>query len=250
MTLPILQPTASVIDQRVASVLSVQFNLSYGTAEPADWKTLFGLEDFTISGNPNRVETSNYNSRSATGIAYTSYKEVNRDLQVTGVVSDELHDGAVEEVHAYLKERADTAQKVQWRAFDQDGVGGTSSAISAVGWDRQQGAWNALRKWNLTLAGGTLEESATNPMAVPPTLTTVLPAGESVGDTVTLTGTGFDLSHAPVTAVKFGATDAPGFTVVSATSITVAIPVGATGAVDVTVVNKFGTSNAVSYTVV
>jgi len=73
-----------------------------------------------------------------------------------------------------------------------------------------------------------------------PAVTAVSPAtGPSSGGTaVTVTGTGFT----GATAVRFGATPTAGFTVVSATQITVTAPAGAAGSVDITVVAPGGTS--------
>ncbi|MGW7639944.1 IPT/TIG domain-containing protein [Streptomyces decoyicus] len=78
-----------------------------------------------------------------------------------------------------------------------------------------------------------------------PVLTSVVPASgpEAGGTTVTLTGTGL----ATATAVRFGATPAASFTIVSDTHITAVAPAG-TGTVPVTVTTPGGTSNGISYT--
>nr|WP_314607725.1 putative Ig domain-containing protein [uncultured Janthinobacterium sp.] len=74
----------------------------------------------------------------------------------------------------------------------------------------------------------------------PPTITGVSPAsGPTTGGTsVTITGTGFT----GATAVKFGATNATGYTVNSATQITATAPAGSAGTVNVTVTTAGGTS--------
>ncbi|WP_412566046.1 beta strand repeat-containing protein [Streptomyces decoyicus] len=78
-----------------------------------------------------------------------------------------------------------------------------------------------------------------------PVLTSVVPASGPAagGTTVTLTGTGL----ATASAVRFGATPAASFTVVSDTHITAVAPAG-TGTVPVTVTTPGGTSNGISYT--
>ncbi|WP_326597075.1 beta strand repeat-containing protein [Streptomyces sp. NBC_01803] len=77
-----------------------------------------------------------------------------------------------------------------------------------------------------------------------PTLTSLNPNSgpASGGNTVTLTGTNF----LGATAVRFGATPALSFTVVSSTQITAVVPPG-TGTVQVTVTTPAGTSNARPY---
>ncbi|MFI0714392.1 IPT/TIG domain-containing protein [Streptomyces inhibens] len=78
-----------------------------------------------------------------------------------------------------------------------------------------------------------------------PTLTSVSPVSGPVtgGTTVTLTGAGLT----GASAVRFGATAATSFTVVSDTEVTAVAPAGS-GTVQVTVVTPGGTSNAVAYT--
>ncbi|MFF4483233.1 IPT/TIG domain-containing protein [Streptomyces sp. NPDC001520] len=80
-----------------------------------------------------------------------------------------------------------------------------------------------------------------------PTLTGAAPALGPLtgGTTVTLTGTNL----LGATAVRFGATPASSFTVVSATQITAVAPPGS-GTVQITVVTPGGTSNGVPYTYV
>ncbi|MEW2487532.1 IPT/TIG domain-containing protein [Streptomyces sp. NPDC048411] len=78
-----------------------------------------------------------------------------------------------------------------------------------------------------------------------PALTSAAPSQGPVsgGATVTLTGTNLT----GTTAVRFGATAAASFTVVSATQITATTPPGTAGPVQVTVTTPGGTSNGLSY---
>jgi len=77
-----------------------------------------------------------------------------------------------------------------------------------------------------------------------PTVTAASPADAATAATVTITGTGF----IGATAVKFGATNATSFTVVSATSITAVMPSGTAGSAAITVTTAYGTSNSFAYT--
>ncbi|MGL5825559.1 MAG: IPT/TIG domain-containing protein [Nocardioides sp.] len=86
---------------------------------------------------------------------------------------------------------------------------------------------------------------AVTPLTVPvPVVTAATPASAVQGATVTITGTGF----LGATTVRFGATNATSFNVVSDTSITAVMPAGSAGAAAVTVITPGGTSNAFSYT--
>ncbi len=71
-----------------------------------------------------------------------------------------------------------------------------------------------------------------------PTVTGLSPTSGPVGQLVTITGTGFT----GASAVTFGATNAPGFTVVNDTTITVNAPTASDCVVDVTVTTCVGTS--------
>ncbi|OPF75582.1 hypothetical protein VT50_0224465 [Streptomyces antioxidans] len=100
----------------------------------------------------------------------------------------------------------------------------------------------------VTTPGGTSNGVPFSYSAVPaPVLTTVVPGQgpPSGGNTVTLTGSGFTSA----TAVRFGATPATSFTVVSDTQITAVAPPG-TGTVQVTVTGPGGTSNGQPYSYV
>uniref|UniRef100_UPI0024581CEC beta strand repeat-containing protein n=1 Tax=Nocardia abscessus TaxID=120957 RepID=UPI0024581CEC len=77
-----------------------------------------------------------------------------------------------------------------------------------------------------------------------PALVSIVPHSGPVtgGNTVTLTGTGFT----GATALRFGATPATSFTVVSDTDVTAVVPAG-TGTAAVTLTTAGGTSNDVTY---
>jgi hypothetical protein len=65
--------------------------------------------------------------------------------------------------------------------------------------------------------------------ALAPTITSFTPTSGPAGCVVTITGTNFD--NPVVTDVDFNGTDAPDFTIVSGTTLRVAVPVGATDGV-------------------
>ncbi|MGY1942887.1 beta strand repeat-containing protein, partial [Nocardia asiatica] len=98
----------------------------------------------------------------------------------------------------------------------------------------------------ITTAGGVSNENVYTYVPAPVIAAVVPGAGpETGGNTVTLTGTGFT----GTTAVRFGATPATSFTVVSDTEVTAVAPAG-TGATTVTLTAIGGTSNGIAYTYV
>lgn len=92
-----------------------------------------------------------------------------------------------------------------------------------------------------TFNGGKILTTIVVAAPAAPTVTALAPAsGPAEGGTsVTITGTGFT----DATSVKFGATNATSFTVVSSTQITAVSPAGAIGTVNVTVTNPNGPSS-------
>ncbi|MFC9235381.1 IPT/TIG domain-containing protein [Streptomyces decoyicus] len=97
----------------------------------------------------------------------------------------------------------------------------------------------------VTTPGGTSTLQSSYFYVNTPVLTAVAPPSGplSGGNTVTLTG----VHLIEATAVRFGATPATAFTVVSDTRITAVVPAGAAGPADITVTTAGGTSNPVSY---
>ncbi|MFE7046630.1 IPT/TIG domain-containing protein [Streptomyces atratus] len=97
----------------------------------------------------------------------------------------------------------------------------------------------------VTTPGGTSTQPVSYYYLAAPVLDAVSAGSGQVagGNSVTLTGT--NLLQA--TAVRFGATAATTFTIVSATEIRAVVPPGAIGTVPVTVTTPGGTSNSVTY---
>ncbi|WP_217439606.1 IPT/TIG domain-containing protein [Nocardia barduliensis] len=98
----------------------------------------------------------------------------------------------------------------------------------------------------LTTAGGVSNDGVYTYLPAP-TIAAVVPGAGPVsgGNTVTLNGSGFT----GTTTVRFGATPAASFTVVSDTELTAVAPAG-TGSTTVTLTAIGGTSNGISYTFV
>jgi hypothetical protein len=102
----------------------------------------------------------------------------------------------------------------------------------------------------VTTAGGTSPTSSadlffySNADAVQPRVTAISPpAGPPSGGTfVTITGLGFDPVSTSLTAVFFGSTASPSFTILNASTIVAESPPGSVGAVDVTVITQGGAS--------
>ncbi|WP_331735662.1 IPT/TIG domain-containing protein [Streptomyces sp. NBC_00057] len=97
----------------------------------------------------------------------------------------------------------------------------------------------------VTTPGGTSTQAVFYYYLAAPVLSDVTPGAGQVagGNSVTLTGANF----LQATAVRFGATAAATYTIVSATEIAALAPPGVAGTVPVTVTTPGGTSNSVAY---
>ena len=92
-----------------------------------------------------------------------------------------------------------------------------------------------------TQSGGTAPAPTVTLAAASPSISSVTPTTASVGSTVTLTGSGFT----GATAVSVNGTNAPTFTVTSDTSLSFAVPFGASsGPISVTAPSGTGTSSS------
>jgi hypothetical protein len=83
----------------------------------------------------------------------------------------------------------------------------------------------------------------TNPGVAPavPLILSAGPTAIAVGGVVTITGTGF-VGTVPTTGVKFGATNATSWSVVSDQVIVAVMPAGGAGAANIVVTNAVGAS--------
>jgi hypothetical protein len=98
----------------------------------------------------------------------------------------------------------------------------------------------------VTAPTGTATSATQFVIGIPPTVTSFTPTTGPVGAVVVITGTNFTL----VSSVAFNGTNAPTFTLNSATQITATVPAGATtGPISVTTLVGTGTS-AASFTVI
>ncbi|MBT9546285.1 MAG: IPT/TIG domain-containing protein [Candidatus Sericytochromatia bacterium] len=120
-------------------------------------------------------------------------------------------------------------------------TGGTASSLNvtipASGFSGQQ---------TISVTVGTQTSPQTNNFNIRPTIASLSAANGKVGDTLTITGTGFDGTTASNNTVRFGSATAT-VTAATDTSLTVTVPSGAFGTSNVTVgvagVTNTGTNN-------
>jgi hypothetical protein len=177
----------------------------------------------------------------------------NQTVTVTAHITDNFSGFA----SGYIQFESQTGKQFTGKAGFTNKVSGTETdgvyeAIVTFKQSAQSGTWkvndlnlldNAGNEANLTgaqLEAKGLPATVQDETGAPPTIKKVKPhKGPSAGGiSVTISGTNFT----GATAVKFGATEAVGFTVTSVNQIVATAPGGTTGTVDVSVTTAHGTS--------
>lgn len=138
------------------------------------------------------------------------------------------------------------AARLWVRTYDRNTGKEARKGRAIVTYNRSKSGVTDLDEVQIDFKGdGPLTDIADVAVTVPkPVVLSATPSGAAQGDQVTITGANF----VGVTQVKFGATNATSYTVVSANTIVAVVPAGTAGSAAVTVVNATGTSDAFPYT--
>jgi hypothetical protein len=139
------------------------------------------------------------------------------------------------------------------RVYDIDGGDRGWTFQAEVNPTQANSAVGGLRQFNVTFNpdGSTITRMSTDDIAAAiantakPATVAASQTGTGVGSLVTLTGA----NYTGATSVKFGATDATSYTVVSDSRIVCIVPTGGTGSQDITVTNTAGTGDGLTFTV-
>ncbi len=136
---------------------------------------------------------------------------------------------------------------VQW--YDRNGGTDAYAGIAIPEWTQSKTAVADLEEIQVIFTGDGQLYNITNPYeaADAPTIQAVSPSGAGTAAAVAITGSYFN-GTVPTTGVKFGATAATSFTVISDGLIVAVLPTGSAGSAPVTVTNATGTSAAFAYT--
>jgi hypothetical protein len=208
--------------------------------------TAFGMFNFQENPAPNVADNSDFDSD-----GYGSDWIPSKKLSLSASFRDKLYDGAQDAGQAALQAAAeadpgDPAQLVEVRWYDRSGIGQAKTGFGYVEWQPQGGDQNTESTVNVVIHIQGKPGTAANPAATAsaPTIGSATPSGAAQGEMVTITGAGFT----GATTVKFGATNATDFVVISDTKLVASMPTGSAGSAAITVTNATGTSTAFAYT--
>lgn len=215
------------------------------SADGVTWLTLPEKTDTAPQIIPNKQDASSYDSNgwSASEITMQDWSLAIKYLKVSsgGVV-----DPVQELIRARQGQFGDAARLyVRW--YDTDGGPEAWQGRAIVELQRSKTAVVDLAEITVTFTGDGTLTAITNPFvsSALPVLLSAAQTGTGVGSLVTLTGQ--HLTGA--TSVKFGATAATTFAVLSDTTISVLVPTGSTGSQSLTVVTAAGTSAGLTKTI-
>lgn len=217
------------------------------STDGTNWLNLKGRVDNAPQITPNKVDSTDVDTDGWTSNEITLQSGV-LTVKYNALMSSGTPDPAQELVRACVGQFGDDS-RIHVRWYDTDGGSDAWSADSIVELSRSSTAVADLMAMQATFTLDGTVTSIDNPYsaAVAAVLTSALPSAAAADALVTITGQHFTGTVAS-TGVKFGATAATSWVVVSDSTIVAVMPAGSAGSAAVTVTNASGVSNSLAYT--
>ena len=216
-------------------------------AAPTSWVSLKGINDFSAPISPtlqdaNDYDSTGFGSKEKTMIDWVATAKARR-LTNAGVF-----DPGQELVRTANLQFADLARlNIRW--YDRFGAPEAYQGIAICGFVASKTGVADLDEATMTFTGDGILAAIANPYAAAavPVVLAATPSGASVGQLVTITGTGF-IGTVPTTGVNFNAVNATSWSVVSDNTIVAVMPAGSAGSGAIVVTNGAGASTSFAYT--
>lgn len=228
------------------TALARRFKVDVST-DNSTWIPLKGMNDFNPQETPTNQSADDYDSNGFAGFekTLTGAKLMIKALRKTTA-------GAFDPGQELVRATAfqfGTAARIYVRWYDRNGAAQAYSMLALVDYQQSKTGVADLEEVSVTFTGDGIISSITNPATAPqvPVIASALPSGVAQGGQVTISGAYFT-GVTGAASVKFGATNASAYTVVSDSTIVAVMPAGSAGAANITVVNSAGTSAAFTYT--
>ena len=229
------------------NLLARGYRIEVSANGSTNWLRVGGLNDLNPNIAPNKVDASNYES------AGWAASEITMQEWSVALKANRQADGGVEDagialLRSCVGQFGDSA-RVYVRWYRTDGLDEAWQGRAIVEVTPSKTGVADLNELAVTLSGDGVLTKIANPYAPAsaPSISSATPSGASVGQQVTIKGTGFTGTVA-TTGVKFGATNATSWVVVSDQVIVAVVPTGSAGAANIVVTNATGPSAAFSYT--
>jgi len=212
----------------------------------AGWLQLNGIYSLKPDVTPKTIDTSAYDTN-----GWDSNEVISNGWAVTTdfwrrTVAG-VYDPGQELVRARVAGTGDGARcGVRW--YDKNGGPEASQGVALVKWSRAKDGVADGDASSIVLTGDGVLSTISNPGVAPtvPVITSALPTAIAVGGVVTITGSAFTGTIA-TSGVKFGATNATSWALVSDNVIVAVMPAGTAGAANIVVTNAVGASVAYTY---
>lgn len=229
-------------------------DINSGTYGAPTWLPVDGISDFKASRENTLQDDSDFDSEGAKSSAATAYGwsvECKLQRKVT-VASAVVYDPGQEAIRAAANGLG-LSNVVDIRWYEMTSGGPTVEAwrgYAVASFAEDGGAMDALDTVSVVLTGKGARTPITHPEGAPsavPTISLLNPYTDVAagGEMVMISGTGF-IGTVATTGVKFGATNADDWVVLSDNVIVAIAPAHAAGSVNVTVTNATGVSISVA----
>lgn len=228
------------------SVLARRYRVDV-SADATTWLQLIGINDFAPNVSPTKKDTTTYDN-TGWGSSEITLNAWSATIKMLRQTSAGVLDPSQELIRARVAQFG-TAARIYVRWYDRNGLAEAYQGYAIVEWARSKTASDDVDEATVTLTGDGALTNIANPYAAAavPVITSAAPSGVATAGLVTIVGQNFT-GTIPTTGVKFGATNATGWNVVSDSVIVATMPTGSAGAANITVTNAAGASTAFPYT--
>ncbi|MCC2033067.1 phage tail tube protein [Microbacterium allomyrinae] len=232
----------------MTTALARRFKVDLSTiAAPTTWVNLKGINDLNPAISPSLVAADDYDSN-----GFSSFEKTMQGWVTTAkcrrATNAGVFDPGQELARSAQLQFGDLA-RLNARWYDRNGAPEAYQGVAIVGYSASKTGVADLDEVTITLTGDGILAPIANPFAAAavPVILGATPTAIAQGGIVNITGTGFG-GVTGAASVKFGATNATSYLVVSDNTIVAVMPAGSAGAANITVINGAGTSTAFSYT--
>lgn len=213
----------------------------------AGWLQLNGIHTLKPSVDPKMIDTSAYDTN-----GWDSNEVISNGWAVSTSFWRRtiagVYDPGQELLRARVGQFGDNARAgVRW--YDKNGGPESFQGVVLVKWERAQDGVTDADSATTTLTGDGVLGMPANPgvAAAIPVISNASPTAVAAGGQVRIDGSGFT-GTVVTSGVKFGASNATSWTLISDNVIVAVMPAGTAGAANVVVTNGVGASVAFSYT--
>jgi hypothetical protein len=229
----------------MSTSLARRFKFQVST-DNASWLSIAGITDLSPNETPTLVAADDYDSN-----GFSNWEKTMTGAKVVVKANRKTTAGTFDPGQELVRQTrfqfGDQA-RIYIRWYDRNGAAEAYSGRALVDWQQSKTGVADLEEVTLSFTIDGVLASIANPWSATavPVIASATPSGATAGTQVQITGGGFNGTIA-TTGVKFGATNATSWTVVSDSTIVAIVPTGSAGAANIVVTNAAGASTAFSY---